>query len=1014
MIGLAIGGGVLLLVIILGVIFAMSGDEQDDGDNVANQDQKTDAQNPINPNVIANNPVPVRPGQKTNAGPVVQPNVVPNPGPAPKPGPQPGPNPGRKPLGSGGFQKPAQTELGKAKPASVWKLEPDPLKAIDVDWASATKLKVDSKSPRELVFGGPGSPYAAYRSDPFKPLWMVFDVRSGKQIGMGGTEDRQAGFARDKALSRDGEYFALLTDKGLYVANVKQEKLLGKLPAPKAGHWDQVRFPSDQTVTYVGQKELMTWKLPSGDLLKTISLDERPVADSLAFSPGGKYVLMAYTIFTKPGVVKVYEVATGTVAAEFEFPNEHSTCKAFSFSPDGQTLIGYFSYSGKEQIWKWDVAGGKSHGAFEIKDVFFGSSSKPIIHWFPNSKRFLLKNKHVVDLEAEGVVLALAEHPELAIVGDNHVLKVVPDEGKYAIARVELSDKDIEKAAAAVAQGGKAIDAELPELTKANIAEMGVLDLKQDVLKWAVPADPAVAGAAEWKTKIKFSPRPGNLMNFWLGNGASNRAATFYSTKTGSARPVRRPRPRPGRPVAKPAEKPDDGAPEVLGLLDVYDMSTGKSAGELQLDFEASCLAFSPSGKFALTRSEESKDRVDAFTIEDGNHVAGWRPYNELKTHETEVKGAVFIDDTHLMTLSSRDRLRLWELPACKCVYEIESVGTPVLSPSSKYVMCRNSLDVVLVESLTGKMLGKVNVGAFITGASFHHDGTRLATISPSGSNASTCRIWDVATGNMTSEFPVRGSGPALHWCGDDYLLVANRILVDTKKKGSVWSYQLPNGQHSVISPDGRHWYVAGSVGASPSFSLVGATLPEEAALAKVPEDLNTDQMVVRAGTKLSLDTTGLQTPPGQPTFTADVIAKLKANLVQNQMDLAANQNTFIKLTLSERSTGKQIEFRSFGGGGNTTVNEMSVDCSVSVVTTGKTVWESKMGFTGASFIIHRKQDESIEDYLSKQRWKSAVGFFMGVRIPSLIFKDGAGFGYGTSVLTESGPNTVGGPPPRA
>ncbi len=89
----------------------------------------------------------------------------------------------------------------------------------------------------------------------------------------------------------------------------------------------------------------------------------------------------------------------------------------------------------------------------------------------------------------------------------------------------------------------------------------------------------------------------------------------------------------------------------------LYDLRTGEPLAQFDVPFPAEFVDLSPDGKLGLFRIDRTKDRLDIWDLENGQHVLGFRPFDESGGQDRQVDWARFIDENHVITVSGMGRL---------------------------------------------------------------------------------------------------------------------------------------------------------------------------------------------------------------------------------------------------------------------------------------------------------------------------------------------------------------------
>lgn len=1059
-------GGVSALAVVAGIVIALFvflGDNNDN-DEPKKDDNKL-AQNENPPNEDANhrrnvvppdNPAPVN---NRNQNPANNPNVLPpaNPragGNVNPPEPQnglpgglqpPPPVQNQDPPVLGGNNNPPNNGLpGGLIPAGNkggnqatagnssafgWNVQVDPPKQKIEFQKGRLKLVCPDSFWANTKYPTTNSAFVAlgsnHKADEYR---IVYDLRNGKEIGrITGINDT---FSHNGKLSPDGSYFAIKNreTKNIMLWDVRNKKRLGQLPLPektqREGSLRVLDFASPNRLVAAGNgTPLWIWSLPKGDAEKSIPLPkDRFEKTSVTFSPGGRYMTL-YTNGFREKKIHIYDLTTGSEAGSISMPKDLrlSHCKGIAFSPDGEELAAAYEFVGKARLFVWDVKTGKElvHHAFQTAGGNYGG---PGVQWFPDKSKWLVFGNDVIDRKAGGPVWSVpkqdgAKHgSEVRLLGGDRVALFGQSGRVKGLGSLDIPLDQLNKGAAVVRSGGSTEDVGLPPLRPANKA--GALQ---------VPVN-GVAGG--WSVGLDASQTPaGNLLQGSMNVDSSfGRVMGVLLSRRDVAQAliVSQKSDRIGR-----LPKGDGKTP--LVKLERYDLIKRGPLDSVTINYPCELLAYSPSGKRAIVRYKQrnKEERVDCWSLAQRKHVIGWKPYKDEKFGpHRKVNAAAFVDDDHVVTLSSKNTLVLWKLPECTAVYIMEQVTKPGLSPNGKYLAVAVGKQYRIFDGLTGKAVGDVSVNGTPQAAAFHHDGSKFAVLY-SDDEGPKLGVWDLKTGRETTRFPLPKTGRTLHWCGDGYVLVDNRILVDVGHKLPVWSYTAAATLHAPHSPDGRHWYLSGSQ----PISLTAIVLPDGEAQQRLAGKKLEPTYILKPGMKvgLNIDLNGIN---GHPNLTNDVYQDWSRKLQARGLVVDANAPIVLFARAPSQATGKSKTYvRSssrfgFGpimprigrggigprigrggapaaGGQQETVSETVFNCRIVFGANGKAYGERTARISNMLSSFRVKKGESAQSYLSNRQGNAVASFFRSYSPPGYLFDNGAENGLGTSQLVSGGTRAV-------
>lgn len=462
---------------------------------------------------------------------------------------------------------------------------------------------------------------------------------------------------------------------------------------------------------------------------------------------------------------------------------------------------------------------------------------------------------------------------------------------------------------------------------------------------------------------------------------------------------------------------------------------------QLKLLDPAKLMALSPSGNRVLMQNDRNSDRVDVWDLEKKSHVAGWKP--DDSRHSSRSAAAIFVDDSHVLTLVEK-KLVMWELPTCRAIYQIENAGGPGVSPTGKYLAVRSGNVYVMLEALTGDIVGRLTTDDEITAASFHPNGHLFAAVTQVGGYFDTkfadLVVWDLKNGERVAHVPLQYAGSTMHWCGDRHVLIDNTILVDVVNQVPAWTYSIRHGLHCMLSPDDQHWYLTRPDRAGRSeLKLRSVRLPEPEVITRTADKVGADLIAMKPGTEVAYSFDANHGPVSLDTEKA-ILDKVRLELIRNGMVPVEKSRFRVLISMEERTTEEQVAivdspgFPGLGGGFGgfpripprfggpfgqppaapsqpiQTIQKQEVECTVRLTDDGRTIWRSSRVYDNP-FSFEVKQGQSIPDAVRDKLWKSAIQYFTNLRLPKYVYRANEGFGYGETALTYDGPLTLGGDP---
>ena len=455
----------------------------------------------------------------------------------------------------------------------------------------------------------------------------------------------------------------------------------------------------------------------------------------------------------------------------------------------------------------------------------------------------------------------------------------------------------------------------------------------------------------------------------------------------------------PGKPAAVRCER--------------VNLATGASNGVLLMPAASEPLELSPSGKVLLSRAYSrepgKRDRLDLWSVvptgaAPPKHQLSFKPYDGEDWPRRDAVWASFVDDQHLLTLSSEGLLIHWDLtgPAPKADWQIALSrfgSAAAFSPTRKYLAASDDKDVVFLDPQTGNLLGRLE-GAGMAGGdiAFRDDGKQLVTLS----SGRTIRTWDLETGKLLRDvlIPKGGSGAPIAFADNDYILLGGgRDLLDLDRRIILWQYELPyhdppaSGQWAS-----RFWQYIAPESKTAAPTLVSAALPHDeakkiAATLK-PEDL----LLIKPGITVSLEVN----IEASDKERQQVIDSLKSKLRKNQITLADTPQPIKLIATTSLGESRQQEYEQFATGHKTSVTITPHITRLAFETSdGKIAWESATT-TSAHSMLNAKEPGGLQSAADATA-KYNIPFLISCPLPPYVTipRDAASFG--RSRLTARG-----------
>lgn len=397
---------------------------------------------------------------------------------------------GVAPKPAGAQQSKSRTPAAKAparKPAGggpAWKVQVDP---------PAESLKVPDEPGYSIaVPSGDGALFpvtpshfvALGKNQLAADIRQVFDLRTKEAVGeIRGQQD----FNDEVKLSPDGQYL-LAEFKGGPPSGARSvaiwsfrtgqiEKTIVASPTPAfIGLLGFARGNLAVTSRYIGKGDLISfWDVSTGKLAREILGPPSFKKESVAFSPGGRYLALV----SNDPLLLVADITDGTLAGQAVIPKGSALYLqpvGLKFSPDGTELAGLFTAAPDTRLMVWDVATGKVVVEHLIKGDpklnVLGAGSYPgrPVEWLPDGSAWLLYGHTLVDRvhgrpvwnfrggpgDFEVGYRVMADNERLlSIVGKtgNHRLEIIP----LPWAKIDASLKAIDAKAPAFVRPGQPV-----------------------------------------------------------------------------------------------------------------------------------------------------------------------------------------------------------------------------------------------------------------------------------------------------------------------------------------------------------------------------------------------------------------------------------------------------------------------------------------------------------------------------------------------------------------------------
>lgn len=428
------------------------------------------------------------------------------------------------------------------------------------------------------------------------------------------------------------------------------------------------------------------------------------------------------------------------------------------------------------------------------------------------------------------------------------------------------------------------------------------------------------------------------------------------------------------------------------------DLTAGKLVGSASAPGHFVPLGLSDDGTRVLMRRDDfghsNQDRVEIWKL-DGSNITKtlrWVPYDDLHGADRDVKWATFLDEKRALTVSASGKLVLWQLDPLKPVYTllIQGNGVPGISPDRKLLAFATGHDVGVLDLAAGRVIAlQAMPDTQFPVLAFSPSGKKLACAA-----IDKLYVWDTATGKQERESGYYGlhvGGHAL-WTDDDHILLGNRTLFDLETQVKLWEY---NGGELVQYLGGKCWFEVNQGERAPG-ALVAATIPQANVTAALKKAMaEPDFFVLKPGTTVSIDVSGLTDADQRDKVRAALEEKLKANGCQ-----VGDGGTITLTALTEVGKEREVSYHTFGRIGSKTYKVKEHFSRVKFVYQGKPAWETSAG--NVPFFVRLKEGQTMEQYL-KEHEKPNYDWFAKVELPKLLTKPTGRPTLGNSQVTTAG-----------
>ncbi|NJL32032.1 MAG: hypothetical protein HC898_10590 [Phycisphaerales bacterium] len=246
-----------------------------------------------------------------------------------------------------------------------------------------------------------------------------------------------------------------------------------------------------------------------------------------------------------------------------------------------------------------------------------------------------------------------------------------------------------------------------------------------------------------------------------------------------------------------------------------------------------------------------SDDRLEIWSLQSSIatilHIL--LPYDHLQLHARQVAFASLIDSNHLLTYNSEGLAVLWDLASGNSLYQCQfnPHSKPTLSPSGTYLVMEQGKVAVLLETLTGKVFGELDLDG-LTSATYSISDSGNQLLAYTGGHM---RLYDLTNGQFISESSMNESSGSLFLPRDGLALLNDTHFIDLNKHVSLNIAQDASSR-SVVGKAGMLFSILTDT-THKTLALRGIAVPTDSMLADLAA-LNPDELLVlKPGIKVRL-----------------------------------------------------------------------------------------------------------------------------------------------------------------
>jgi hypothetical protein len=460
--------------------------------------------------------------------------------------------------------------------------------------------------------------------------------------------------------------------------------------------------------------------------------------------------------------------------------------------------------------------------------------------------------------------------------------------------------------------------------------------------------------------------------------------------------------------------------------IEIFDLKEGKSGGRVEIGFPCELVALSPNGSRALVTPMDGQGRLDVFTVPEGVHIAGCRPFvNEEKPEHRDIEVAAFLDENTIAACSRNDQLIVYKLPGCEPVYAVQDAGILAISPGGKLLATCAEKRIEIRDALTGEGRGSAPIEGQAVALSFAPKGDRLAVVTSNG-NVSHLNLIDLKDGSLTNQQIPAALGPLI-WIGEQQLLVGGEkpspllhrktkpstldrhlMLVDLKRHAVLWSYDYGTGDAVTFNrttTDNRLW-VAGEARKGGTMKLTALTLPETSIANRLDDKSLDAKLAVKPGMSIAVQS-NVTDPPEAPGLAQQIREVIDSAARTNGLSIQDGQPLKLTVAVTIANDQGMLELQLFGTGGTqpnkVTVQPKTLTLRLAYELNGKPIWEAKRTISNATGGLVQIGNKQPQVALDEQMWRHSVEACREIQPTSHIFAGATTKGLGSSRLSGDG-----------